>query len=177
MATRWPHMVMVTMRLTSEPKEMNTGKWTLKQKELRAETGRRAGQFYLEISTLTHTDLSISASLTPCHHGHTSLQSSWHPLSGTVECTWHSTDQKKRLTSLQPLNKTPVHNNNPGVPWHLLVMVKVRSVCLKPSCAAGSPGKLGKMWLLGALLSYFNLVGLFWYLRIYIFSKHLKNYL
>lgn len=69
-ATRWSHMGMVTIGLTSEHKGMKIGKWTLKQ-ELRAETGGRAGQFCPEMSTLTPTHahgpqrLCLSDTLSP----------------------------------------------------------------------------------------------------------------
>ena len=53
---------------------------------------------------------------------------------------------------------------------------KIRSFGLKPGYSSESPGKLGKIFFLRALPSDFDLVGLFWYLRISIFNKHPRDY-
>lgn len=74
------------------------------------------------------------------------------------------------------MEKTHVHNDDPGVLHNLLVMLKDQIVWSKPGYSSESPGKLGKIFFLRALPSDFGLVGLFWYLRIYIFSKHPRDY-
>ena len=106
----WPHTVMATIGLNSELKEMNRGEWTLKQTSSKAGMWRRrSGQ----CPESAHSHLSIFASLTHyLFHTTCSTLLVWanpsvkllNPLGNKVKCTQHSTHQKKRFTSLPPLN-------------------------------------------------------------------------